>query len=168
MKINQPTIPESTFDPTLEAVSSDAQFDFEEFKKAYSEFVKHFAGNAGFENGTQTYQNFLMFLKYYGYSTAHAKNIYNAIQANKNPTIHLGGESIDLGGNTIIGDNEFFIVEACEYRNSFRYLNSDTAVITNIECDHLDYYNNLLNYHVSAANLERLMGAPIVEPSEEL
>ena len=32
----------------------------------------------------------------------------------------------------------------------------------------LDYYNNLLNYHVSAANLERLMGAPIVEPSEEL
>ena len=25
----------------------------------------------------------------------------------------------------------------------------------------LDYYNNLLNYHVSAANLERLMGSPL-------
>lgn len=32
----------------------------------------------------------------------------------------------------------------------------------------LDYYNNLLNYHVSAANLERLMGAPIVQSNEEL
>lgn len=32
----------------------------------------------------------------------------------------------------------------------------------------LDYYNNLLNYHVSAANLERLMGSPILQPNEEL
>ena len=29
----------------------------------------------------------------------------------------------------------------------------------------LEYYNNILNYHVSAANLEKLMGAPI-ESSE--
>lgn len=32
----------------------------------------------------------------------------------------------------------------------------------------LDYYNTLLNYHVSAANLERLMGAPIKLSDQDL
>ena len=32
----------------------------------------------------------------------------------------------------------------------------------------LDYYNNLLNYHVSAANLERLMGSPLNSSDTDL
>ena len=32
----------------------------------------------------------------------------------------------------------------------------------------LDYYNNLLNYHVSAANLERLMGSPLSSSDADL
>lgn len=72
--------------------------------------------------------------------------------ADKQPTIHLGGESIDLKNNTIIGDCKYFIVEACEYRNSFRFLHSDTAIITNIECDHLDYYKNLHDIEDSFCN----------------
>ena len=32
----------------------------------------------------------------------------------------------------------------------------------------LDYYNNLLNYHVSAANLERLMGSPLNSSDADL
>ena len=60
-----------------------------------------------------------------------------------NPTIHLGGTSVNLKTNTYIGDKDYLIIEACEYRNSFRYLKPETAVITNIECDHLDYYRNL-------------------------
>lgn len=63
------------------------------------------------------------------------------------PTIHLGGNSIDLGSNTIIGKNDYFIVEACEYRESFKYLNPQISVITNIEKDHLDYYKNYKNLH---------------------
>ena len=60
--------------------------------------------------------------------------------AGLNPTIHLGGESINLRGNTIIGDNDYFVVEACEYRESFRFLEPDISLITNIELDHLDFY----------------------------
>lgn len=58
------------------------------------------------------------------------------------PTIHIGGESVNLGSNTIVGHNEFLIVEACEYRESFRFIRSNTCVITNIECDHMDYYKD--------------------------
>jgi len=59
-----------------------------------------------------------------------------------NPTIHLGGESIGLKGNTIVGDDDYLIVEACEYKESFRFLRPYIAIITNIEADHLDYYKD--------------------------
>lgn len=58
-----------------------------------------------------------------------------------NPTIHLGGESIDFGG-VHIGGNNLFVTEACEYKNAFKYLTCDTHIITNIEKDHMDYYKN--------------------------
>ena len=59
------------------------------------------------------------------------------------PTIHLGGVSNNLGTNTLIGDKDYLIVEACEYRESFRFLNPETLIITNIEADHLDYYKDI-------------------------
>ena len=58
------------------------------------------------------------------------------------PTIHLGGESLGLKGNTIIGDTEYLIVEACEYKESFRFLRPYLGVVTNIEFDHVDYYKD--------------------------
>ena len=69
------------------------------------------------------------------------------VGAGLNPTIHLGGESISLKGNTIIGGNEYFIVEACEYRESFSYLQPDIGVVTNIDLDHIDYYKNFQEIH---------------------
>ena len=65
------------------------------------------------------------------------------VKAEKNPTIHIGGESVSLKGNTIIGGSEYFIVEACEYRESFRYLRPHIGVITNIDLDHVDYYSGI-------------------------
>ncbi len=64
------------------------------------------------------------------------------VEAGLNPTIHLGGESNNLKANTIVGDNKYLVLEACEYKESFRYLKPNIAVITNIELDHLDYYRD--------------------------
>ena len=63
------------------------------------------------------------------------------IKAKVNPTIHLGGEA--NFGNVLIGDRDYFITEACEYRESFKYIEGETFLITNIEADHLDYYKSL-------------------------
>lgn len=75
--------------------------------------------------------------------------------AGLNPTVHLGGESVNLKTNTLIGGNGFFIVEACEYRESFRYLKNELAVITNIECDHMDYYKNFRQIEKSFCKFAR-------------
>jgi len=57
------------------------------------------------------------------------------------PSIHLGGESVSFG-NYLLGNKDLFITEGCEYRNSIKYLQPFTSVITSIELDHTDYYNS--------------------------
>lgn len=64
--------------------------------------------------------------------------------AGLNPTVHIGGICNNFDSNILIGDNKFFITEACEYKNSFRYLDCETAVITSTDPDHLDSYDSVL------------------------
>ena len=40
----------------------------------------------------------------------------------------------------------YFVIEACEYRRSFLNYKPFIAVLTNIELDHLDYYKDLWDY----------------------
>lgn len=65
------------------------------------------------------------------------------LNAGLNPTIHLGGESDDLGGNMHIGGDDIFVTEACEYRESFKFLTPTVSIITNIEKDHTDFYKSM-------------------------
>jgi UDP-N-acetylmuramate--alanine ligase len=61
---------------------------------------------------------------------------------NINPTFLIGGELNDIGSNAKFGDSKYFIAEVDESDGSLLYMESETAVITNIELDHLDYYKN--------------------------
>lgn len=62
---------------------------------------------------------------------------------NLDPTIAIGGEVNDIGGNAKLGRGDYVVVEADESDGSFLLLNPNVAIITNIENDHLDYYTNL-------------------------
>ena len=60
------------------------------------------------------------------------------------PTVFVGGEVVELGGNVRIGSETGpFVAEACEAYDSFLALKPDIAVITNIEADHLDHFGTL-------------------------
>lgn len=63
------------------------------------------------------------------------------IRNTDNPSIHLGGEAVSFG-NAKIGNKKVFVSEGCEYRNSIQYLKPNIALITNIELDHTDFYEN--------------------------
>jgi UDP-N-acetylmuramate--alanine ligase len=65
------------------------------------------------------------------------------ICAGKSPTVHIGGESTTTNGNMYIGKNEYFITEACEYKDSFLHLAQTIGVILNIEYDHSDYFKSV-------------------------
>lgn len=60
------------------------------------------------------------------------------------PTINVGGEVGEFSGNTYIGNNKnYFIVESCEYTNSFLDFCPTTEIITNIDDDHLDFFKDI-------------------------
>lgn len=63
--------------------------------------------------------------------------------AGLDPTFIIGGEVPDIGGNAHLGKGNLFVAEACEYDRSFLNLAPQVGVITNIEEDHLDYYENI-------------------------
>lgn len=62
---------------------------------------------------------------------------------NADPTISVGGILSTIGGNTKIGNSQFFLAEACEYHDSFLKFNPFVAVILNVEAEHLDYFKDL-------------------------
>lgn len=59
------------------------------------------------------------------------------------PTIIVGGELNELGSNAIYGKSDFVIAEACESDGSFLKYRPFISVVTNIDEDHFDYYNNM-------------------------
>ena len=81
----------------------------------------------------------------HGKTTTTAMLGYIFLLAGKQPTVHVGGQFNQLGGNVYIGKNDFFITEACEFRDSFLSLHPEVAVVTNIEREHLDYFKNYDN-----------------------
>ena len=67
------------------------------------------------------------------------------IEAGLDPSIQVGSILKQLNGNSRIGNSEYFILEACEYVESFLSFYPKTEVILNIDNDHLDYFKNLDN-----------------------
>ncbi len=59
------------------------------------------------------------------------------------PTIVVGGELNDIGGNAKLGRGKFLVAEADESDGSFLKLNPAAVIITNVEDDHLDYYGTV-------------------------
>jgi UDP-N-acetylmuramate--alanine ligase len=63
--------------------------------------------------------------------------------AGLDPTIVIGGELDLIGGSAKLGKSDLFLAEACEAFRSFYEFIPETAVVTNIEADHLDCYGTL-------------------------
>lgn len=74
-------------------------------------------------------------------TTAMVADIF--LKNSKKPHVIVGSLLAQTGSNYIHGEEETFIVEACEYKRSFLNINPKILLITNIEEDHLDYYHDL-------------------------
>lgn len=65
------------------------------------------------------------------------------LDTNLEPTIMVGGNLDDIGGNIKIGNKKIFLTEACEYKANILKYFPNTAVILNVDEDHLDYFDNI-------------------------
>ncbi len=55
----------------------------------------------------------------------------------------LSGAALDSVSYSRLGRSETFILEACEYKDSFLKIKPKIAIINNIELDHTDYFSGL-------------------------
>lgn len=87
------------------------------------------------------------------------------LEAGLDPTILVGGELSQIGGNYKIGAKDYLVFEACEYVESFLHFNPYISVITNVEEDHLDYFSgisHIISAFKSFASLNSPLGCIIV------
>ena len=102
----------------------------------------------------------LMRLKKYGIAIAgsHGKTSTTSMlgwmmaEARLDPTIVVGGKVDSLGGNAKLGKGDFLVAEADESDGSFLKLSPVLEVVTNIDLEHMDYYDDI--EHIKATFLE--------------
>ena len=63
--------------------------------------------------------------------------------AGTDPTLSIGGVLESIGSNVRVGKDSYFVVEACEYTNSFLEMFPKISIILNVDADHLDFFRDL-------------------------
>ncbi len=91
----------------------------------------------------QGYKNALCLAGTHGKTTTTAMSAQIFLEADRDPTLMLGGVLPRLGSGHCMGEGDTIILESCEYCNSFHHFFPTVAVILNIEADHLDYFKDL-------------------------
>lgn len=92
----------------------------------------------------------LMRLKYsVAIAGAHGKTSTTSIIASVlekggfDPTVVIGGRMKNIDSNALLGQGEFIVAEADESDGSFLKMSPTIAVVTNIDREHLDFYEDL-------------------------
>ena len=97
----------------------------------------------------------------HGKTTTTAMLTQILIGCNMNPSSIIGGKLPFIGGNSVVGDSDIMVVEACEYVDTFLKLHPEVSVILNVDADHLDYFKTLdgvkQSFHQFAAQTSRLL-----------
>ena len=75
----------------------------------------------------------------------------------QDPSIQVGAFVKALNGNYRVGNSEHFIIEACEYVDSFLKFSPKAEIILNIDNDHLDYFKTLDNIKKSFIKYAKLL-----------
>jgi UDP-N-acetylmuramate--alanine ligase len=67
------------------------------------------------------------------------------VQAGWDPTVVVGGYNLALGTNARSGCGRYLVAETDESDGSFLYLHPSVAIVTNIDREHLNYYQTFDN-----------------------
>lgn len=93
---------------------------------------------------TRSYSKVINVAGTHGKTTTTAMLSMMMIEAEIDPTVHLGAELDAFGGTIRMGaDRKMLVSEACEFKRSFLEFRSTTAAITNVDHDHVDCYPTL-------------------------
>lgn len=93
----------------------------------------------------------------HGKTTCTSMLSYITLAGNLDPTILVGGELDAIDGNFRIGNSDYFLTEACEYKRSFLKFFPYVGIILNIDSDHLDCYKDIDEIADTFLNFSKLI-----------
>lgn len=94
---------------------------------------------------TRCFENTITIAGTHGKTTTTSMVSLCFLEALLDPTIQVGATLPEINGNYLVGNSEYFIIEACEYVESFLKFSPKSEIILNIDNDHLDYFKNFQN-----------------------
>ena len=72
------------------------------------------------------------------------------MHSGRDPTVVVGTKLKELDGrNWRVGRGDTFLLEACEYRNSFHHYDPSIILLTTCDGDHFDFYSSMDDYRRS-------------------
>ena len=94
---------------------------------------------------TRHFENAICICGTHGKTTTTAMLTQILMRADMDPSAVIGGKLPLIGGNGRVGESEVMVCESCEFCDHFLQLYPDTAVVLNIDEDHLEYFKDLDN-----------------------
>jgi len=91
----------------------------------------------------RSYRDAICIAGTHGKTTTTAMVTQIFMEAQKDPTVMIGGSLPLLGAGHRVGQGSTIILESCEYCNSFHNFFPTCAVVLNVEADHLDFFRDL-------------------------
>ncbi|MEN8041666.1 MAG: UDP-N-acetylmuramate--L-alanine ligase [Actinomycetota bacterium] len=101
-----------------------------------------------------------------GLAGTHGKTTSTAIAVSAirgigmDPSFLVGGEMVGLNTGAHLGAQELFVLEADEAFGTFRHLDLQALLVTNVESDHLDYYGTLASLEDAFAQVASRVAGP--------
>lgn len=106
---------------------------------------------------TKAFENTICVSGTHGKTTTTSMISLCFMEAGLDPTVQVGAILKQLEGNSRIGNSEYFILEACEYVESFLNFHPKAEVILNIDNDHLDYFKTFDNIKLAFQKYAELL-----------
>ncbi len=98
----------------------------------------------------------------HGKSTTTAMTALICDAAGSEPTVVNGAIMSEYDSAYKVGKHDYFVFEACEYTDSFLSFFPTTAIVTNVDFDHADYFHSDAQYAESFAKYIALAEIAVV------
>ena len=94
---------------------------------------------------TRIFDNAICVTGTHGKTTATSMLTQIFLEAKEDISCFIGGKLPAIGGSGRFGKSDILVCESCEFKDHFLKLEPNTAVILNVDADHLDYFGTLEN-----------------------
>jgi len=116
----------------------------------------------------RAYKNAVCVAGTHGKTTTTSMLTHILMEAEKDPTVMIGGYLPLLRAGHRVGNGDTILMESCEYCDSFLNFAPTFAVILNVEADHLDYFKDLADVQKSFREFALLSSGGVLANGDDL